>query len=84
MTIRVTSLCRDPFFIATGEPVRRLRHPYFRWRTTLRRLAIRYRKSYAARHSSVSWDLMIGRNPLYVAFSDRIDRIARHGGSASN
>jgi integrase len=27
----------------------------------------RYRKPYAARHSSESWNLMIGRNPLSVA-----------------
>jgi integrase len=40
---------------------------YSHWRSTLRRLPIRYRKPYAARHSSVSWDLMIGRNPLWVA-----------------
>ena len=28
---------------------------------------IRYRKPHGARHTSVSWDLMIGRNPLWVA-----------------
>lgn len=55
------------FFTATGAPIRRLHVPYSRWRRTLRRLPIRYRKPYAARHSSVSWDLMIGRNPLWVA-----------------
>ena len=52
---------------ATGEPIRRLHVPYSHWRGTLRRLPIRYRKPYTARHSSVSWDLMIGRNPLWVA-----------------
>jgi integrase len=55
------------FFTQTGEPIRDLLYPYSRWRRTLRRLAIRYRKPYAARHSSVSWDLMLGRNPLWVA-----------------
>jgi integrase len=40
---------------------------YARWHRTLRRLAIRYRKPYAARHTSVSWNLMLGRNPLWVA-----------------
>jgi integrase len=55
------------FFTAAGEPIRRLYTPYSHWRTTLRRLPIRYRKPYAARHSSVSWDLMIGSNPLWVA-----------------
>src|SRR6202040_2912224 len=29
--------------------------------------AARYRKPSAPRHSSVSWDLMVGRNPLWVA-----------------
>ncbi len=43
------------FFTADGEPIRRLGYPYSRWRRTLRKLAIRYRKPYAARHSSVSW-----------------------------
>ncbi|MFL6604002.1 MAG: hypothetical protein ACJ8R9_22105 [Steroidobacteraceae bacterium] len=55
------------FFTADGEPIRRLAYPYSRWRRTLQTLAIRYRKPYAARHSSVSWDLMLGRNPLWVA-----------------
>lgn len=55
------------FFTVTGEPIRRLYTPYSHWRRTLRRLPMRYRKPYAARHSSVSWDLMIGRNPLWVA-----------------
>ncbi len=30
-------------------------------------MKLRYRKPYCARHSSVSWNLMIGRNPLWVA-----------------
>jgi integrase len=55
------------FFTAEGAPIRDLSYPYGRCQRTLRSLAIRYRKPYAARHSSVSWDLMIGRNPLYVA-----------------
>ncbi|MGA9367561.1 MAG: hypothetical protein WBV35_08890, partial [Steroidobacteraceae bacterium] len=38
-----------------------------RRKVRLQRLPIRYRKPYTARHSSVSWDLMIGRNPLWVA-----------------
>jgi hypothetical protein len=44
-----------------------VKYPYGRWERTLRRLAIRYRKPYAARHTSVSWNLMLGRNPLLVA-----------------
>jgi integrase len=55
------------FFDTSGVPFPDLRNPYARWRSTLRRLPIRYRKPYVARHSSVSWDLMIGRNPLWVA-----------------
>jgi integrase len=55
------------FFDANGAPINRLQQVYGHWRQTLQRLAIRYRKPYAARHSSVSWDLMLGRNPLFVA-----------------
>ena len=50
-----------------GEVIRDLHEVYGRWHQTLKRLAIRYRKPYAARHSSVSWALMMGRNPLWVA-----------------
>ncbi|MEJ1962966.1 MAG: tyrosine-type recombinase/integrase [Gammaproteobacteria bacterium] len=55
------------FFHANGLLIQRLCEVHRRWQTTLRRLAIRYRKPYAARHTSVSWNLMIGRNPLLVA-----------------
>jgi integrase len=56
------------FFKAGGEPIRNLQYPYARWRHTLTRLrTIRYRKPYCARHSSVSWQLMVGSNPLWVA-----------------
>jgi integrase len=56
------------FFKETGEPIRNLQYPYRRWRWTLaRNPTIRYRKPYCARHSSVSWDLMVGRTPLWVA-----------------
>jgi hypothetical protein len=56
------------FFKENGEPICNLQYPYDRWRRTLSRLnTIRYRKPYCARHSSVSWDLMVGRNPLWVA-----------------
>jgi integrase len=34
---------------------------------SLERLGQRYRRPYCARHSSVSWNLMIGKNPLFVA-----------------
>jgi hypothetical protein len=56
------------FFKQTGEPIRNLQYPYVRWRRTLTQMRnFRYRKSYCARHSSVSWDLMIGKHPLWVA-----------------
>ena len=55
------------FFTDSGAPIPDVKYPYVRWQRTLRRLAIRYRKPYMARHTSVSWNLMIGRNPLLVA-----------------
>ena len=55
------------FFTDDGSPIPDVKYPYTRWERTLRRLAIRYRKPYSARHTSVSWNLMIGRNPLLVA-----------------
>lgn len=55
------------FFTDSGRPISDLKYPYTRWQRTLRRLAIRYRKPYVARHTSVSWNLMVGRNPLLVA-----------------
>ena len=55
------------FFTDTGAPIRSLGYGYWRWQRTLKRLAIRYRKPYVARHTSVSWNLMIGRSPLLVA-----------------
>jgi integrase len=56
------------FFKENGEPIRNLQFPYRRWRWTMaRNSTIRYRKPYCARHSSVSWDLMAGRKPLWVA-----------------
>jgi integrase len=56
------------FFKETGEPIRNLQYAHSRWRRTLERLPrIRYRKPYCARHSSVSWSLMIGRSALWVA-----------------
>lgn len=56
------------FFKSDGAPIRNLQYPYQRWRATLHRLPnVRYRKPYCARHTSVSWDLMIGRSPLWVA-----------------
>jgi hypothetical protein len=39
-----------------------------RWHKTLLSLKVRYRRPrYTARHSSVSWNLMLGKNVLWVA-----------------
>ena len=59
------------FFKANGKPLRNLLYPGHRWRRTLsKRRDIRYRRPYVARHTSVSWDLMIGRSALWVARQD--------------
>jgi integrase len=55
------------FFKDDGTPIRNLSYPAKRWRLSLERLGQRYRRPYCARHSSVSWNLMIGKNPLFVA-----------------
>jgi hypothetical protein len=44
-----------------------VKYPYPRWERTLKRLWIRYRRPYVARHTSVSWNLMMSRNPLLIA-----------------
>ncbi len=50
-----------------GEPFRNLQRQGTRWRKSLQSLKLRYRRPYTARHSSVSWNLMIGKNPLWVS-----------------
>ena len=55
------------FFKEDGSPIGNLQYPWVRWRRTLRALKARYRDPYNARHSSVSWNLMVGKNPLWVA-----------------
>jgi hypothetical protein len=55
------------FFTNAGAPIQQLGYGYWRWQRTLKRLAMGYRKPYVARHTSVSWKLMVGRNPLLVA-----------------
>ena len=44
----------------SGERIEDLGAAQVRWRRTLRSLKLRYRRPYTARHSSVSWNLMIG------------------------
>jgi integrase len=55
------------FFRETGDPFRNLQIQARRWRATLTSLKLRCRRPYVARHSSVSWNLMIGKNPLWIA-----------------
>jgi integrase len=55
------------FVTDDGGPIPDVKYPYGRWERTLKRLRIRYRRSYVARHTSVSWNLMMGRNPLLIA-----------------
>jgi integrase len=44
-----------------------LKYPYMRRRGVMEKLGLRYRDSYIARHSSVSWRLMLGRNLMWCA-----------------
>lgn len=55
------------FFLDSGAPVQHLQLSQIRWRKTLQSLKLRYRRPYTARHSSVSWNLMVGKNVLWVA-----------------
>jgi len=55
------------FVQSSGAPLRNLQYSQWRWHQTLSALNLRYRRPYTARHSSVSWNLMIDKNPLWVA-----------------
>jgi integrase len=58
----------DLFFKEDGTPIRNLQCPWVRWRRTLTvTLKGRYREPDNARHSSATWNLMIGKDPLWVA-----------------
>ena len=63
------------FFREDGKPFNDLQVQWKRWRRTTLALRTRERDPYAARHSSVSWNLMIGKNLLWVA--------EQHGHSAA-
>ena len=54
------------FFRKDGEPIQDLVGVQHRWRVSLARAGIRRRRPYCARHSCVSWNLMLGKNPLWV------------------
>jgi len=55
------------FFLDSGDRIEDLCVAQVRWRRTLRSMKLRYRRPYTARHSSVSWNLMIGKSILWVA-----------------
>jgi integrase len=55
------------FFKDDGEPIRHLHYGWKRWRHSLERLDLRPRAPYKTRHSFITWNLMIGKNPLWVA-----------------
>jgi integrase len=58
----------DLFFLENGAPIRDLNVPYDHWVWTLMKtVQVRYREPYNARHSFVSWNLMIGKNLLWVS-----------------
>jgi hypothetical protein len=58
------------FFQEDGSPIVNLSYPYDRWRYVLESRQIPYRDAYNARHSYISWRLMIGTNVLLVAQED--------------
>ncbi len=60
--MRLSILCRH---ICSSRT--RMGNPCVRWRQALRRMKVRYRDPYNARHSSVSWIPMLGKNLLWVA-----------------
>lgn len=58
----------DLFFSESGAPIRDLNVPYDHWVWTLMKtVRVRYREPYNAPHSFVSWNLMIGKNLLWVS-----------------
>jgi integrase len=61
----------DLFFKEDGIPIGNLQYSWVRWKRALQRMKVRYQEPYNARHSSVSWNLMIGNNPLWVAKQHR-------------
>jgi integrase len=55
------------FFNPNGTPIRGLGHAARCWRRSSDLLGLRFRRPYCARHTSVSWNLMIGKCPLWVS-----------------
>lgn len=55
------------FLREDGRPWHDIQVQWKRWTYTLKRLGIRYRRPYQMRHTSVTWNLLVGKNPLWVA-----------------
>jgi integrase len=55
------------FFLEGGRPISDPEITRWRWSETIKALNIRQRGPYHARHSSVTWQLMLGKNLLWVA-----------------
>jgi integrase len=54
------------FFLEDGRPISDPEITRWRWSESIKGLSIRRRGPYHARHSSVTWQLMLGRNLLWV------------------
>jgi integrase len=55
------------FFLEDGSPISDPEVTRRRWNESLQSLKIRQRGPYQARHTSVTWNLMIGKNLLWVS-----------------
>jgi integrase len=55
------------FFLEDGRPISDPEITRWRWSESINALDIRRRGPYHARHSSVTWQLMLGKNLLWVA-----------------
>ncbi len=55
------------FFLDDGRPISDPEITRWRWSESIKALGIRRRGPYHARHSSVTWQLMLGKNLLWVA-----------------
>ena len=55
------------FFLDDGRPISDPEITRWRWSESIKALNIRRRGPYHARHSSVIWQLMLGKNLLWVA-----------------
>ena len=55
------------FFLEDGRPISDPEITRWRWSESIKAIGIRPRGPYHARHSSVTWQLMLGKNLLWVA-----------------